>query len=261
MIVDGKHIAEDVLGALAAAGGLAGAKLGLVMAGGNAATESFVRIKERAAARLGVEVVREVLPEGAATADAVAAVRKLSEICGGVIVQLPLPETIDTEAVLSAIPKEKDLDAVNPTVADEERLAMAPVAGAIAEILSRAQVEVSGKKAAVVGAGRLVGRPAAHLLQKFGAEVSILRDGESLSPLAEADIIVSGAGKPGLIKPEHIKEGTALIDAGTSESEGKLAGDADPSCADKCAVFTPVPGGVGPVAVAMIFKNLAALIS
>ena len=77
-----------------------------------------------------------------------------------------------------------------------------------------------------------------------------------MSDLHTADIIISGAGHPGMIRPEMIKDGVVLIDAGTSESGGKVVGDADPSCADKASVFTPVPGGVGPIAVAMIFKNL-----
>ena len=83
----------------------------------------------------------------------------------------------------------------------------------------------------------------------------------SIEDLKNADIVVSGAGNPGFIKPEHLKQGVALIDAGTSELNKKLAGDADPSCANVASVFTPVPGGVGPVAVAMIFKNLIDLLA
>lgn len=81
----------------------------------------------------------------------------------------------------------------------------------------------------------------------------------SLAALKDADIVILGAGEPGLVKPEMLKEGVVLIDAGTSEAGGKLAGDADPACAAVASVFTPVPGGVGPIAVAMIFKNLAQL--
>lgn len=120
-------------------------------------------------------------------------------------------------------------------------------------------VPTRGKKATVVGSGRLVGAPAARLLRELGAEVQVLEKGDSLDVLKDADIIVLGAGEPGLVKPEHLKEGVVLIDAGTSESNGKVAGDADPACAEKAALFTPVPGGVGPIAVAMIFKNLFAL--
>ncbi|HVM73442.1 MAG TPA: bifunctional 5,10-methylene-tetrahydrofolate dehydrogenase/5,10-methylene-tetrahydrofolate cyclohydrolase, partial [Candidatus Paceibacterota bacterium] len=99
--------------------------------------------------------------------------------------------------------------------------------------------------------------PAAELLKSLGAQVSIVtRQSGSLEQLHDADIIVLGAGDPGFVKPEMIKKGVILIDAGTSESAGKVVGDADPTCAEKCSVFTPVPGGVGPIAVAMIFRNL-----
>jgi methylenetetrahydrofolate dehydrogenase (NADP+)/methenyltetrahydrofolate cyclohydrolase len=98
------------------------------------------------------------------------------------------------------------------------------------------------------------------MLRDEGADVQVLTRGDSLDPLGDADIIVSGAGEPGMIRPDMIRDGVVLIDAGTSEQGGKVRGDADPLCADKCALYTPVPGGVGPVAVAMIFENLFELV-
>jgi methylenetetrahydrofolate dehydrogenase (NADP+)/methenyltetrahydrofolate cyclohydrolase len=134
------------------------------------------------------------------------------------------------------------------------------VAEAISEILVRVNFSAAGKKAVVVGAGRLVGAPAIELLKDIGAHVSVITHTEgSLDELKDADIVVLGAGEPGLVKPEMLKEGVVLIDAGTSESAGKLAGDASPECAEVASVFTPVPGGIGPIAVAMIFKNLFTL--
>ena len=128
-------------------------------------------------------------------------------------------------------------------------------------MLKRTAGEIAGKGAVVVGAGRLVGAPSAWLLKSLGANVSMFTlERGSIEDLKTADIVVSGAGNPGFIKPEHLKEGVALIDAGTSELNKKIQGDADPACAEKASVFTPVPGGVGPVAVAMIFKNLFDLV-
>ena len=99
------------------------------------------------------------------------------------------------------------------------------------------------------------------LLRALGAEVSVVtKESGDLSLLTDADIVISGAGVPGLIRPEHLKEGVVLIDAGTSESGGAIVGDADPACAEVASVFTPVPGGVGPVAVACLFRNVAALL-
>jgi methylenetetrahydrofolate dehydrogenase (NADP+) / methenyltetrahydrofolate cyclohydrolase len=232
MIIDGRDIADQILS------GLHGSlTLGVVM-GTDAASDSFVRMKEKTAQRVGVTLKRYA-PE------------QIEETlrCDGILVQLPLP---NSEEFIKKIPPEKDVDALG-----EHPLVHSPVAGAIKEVLERANVEVKNKKAVVVGAGKLVGMPAAKLLEELGANVSIITSTEgSLTELLDADIVVLGAGEPGFIKPAMLKEGVVLIDAGTSESKGKLAGDADPACAEVASVFTPVPGGIGPIAVAMIFKNL-----
>ena len=135
-----------------------------------------------------------------------------------------------------------------------------PVAAAMLEILVAHGVSPKGKRAIVIGSGHLVGKPCAELLSHEGADVAIVsfRAGD-FSALSNADIVVSGVGSPHFIKPEMLKNGAVLIDAGTSESGGAVAGDADPSCAQRCSVFTPVPGGVGPVAVAKLFENAVML--
>lgn len=243
MIIDGKAIAEEVLLALEKERGMFGAlRLGIVTNEGDAATDSFVRIKSRIAERLNIELVRFA---PAYITDALK--------CDGVIVQLPMP---GSDALLDLLPPDKDVDALGlaPVV-------RAPVAEAVAEVLSRSVVDPLGKVAIVVGAGRLVGLPVMALLKYAGAEVSVLTQTHgSLDSLKNADIVVLGAGEPGLIRPEMLKQGVVLIDAGTSEQGGKLAGDADPACAQVASIFTPVPGGIGPIAVAMIFKNLFTLV-
>ncbi len=259
MIIDGKKIAEDMYQALAKRRALfeRDIKLGILVVSPSPVIESFVRIKTRAAARLNVEMVRVDLPESTGTAAAIEAVKKLAGETDSVIVQLPLPKTLDTNAILAAIPPEKDVDALNPTIPDDTHPVFAPVALAVVEILQRSNVRIEGARTVVVGAGRLVGAPSAVLLKRLGAEVSMftLQQG-SVGDLKDADIIVCGAGNPGFIKAEHIKEGVAIVDAGASESKGIVVGDADPACAEKASIMTPVPGGVGPVAVAMIFRNL-----
>lgn len=235
--------------------------LGIVVASHDPVIESFVRIKSRAAARLNVELRRLDLLNQPTTADALAAIEQLAPKVEGIIVQLPLPESLDTTAILAAIPPYLDVDGINPAVADAERTVLAPVADAIEEILKRSNIEVRGKSCVVVGAGKLVGVPAAYLMRRLGAEVSVVTlESGSLEELKAADIVILGAGNPGFVKPEMIMDGVVLIDAGTSEQGGKVIGDADPACADKASVFTPVPGGVGPIAVSMIFKNLFDLI-
>lgn len=263
MNIDGRTIAESIYLELELRRrGIAGAVgLGIVVASHDPVIESFVRIKSRAAARLNVELRRLDLLNQPTTADALAAIEQLGSKVDGIIVQLPLPDALDTEAVLSNIPPFLDVDGVNPTVADAARSVIAPVTGAIEDILTRSHIEVRGKKCVVVGAGKLVGGPAAYLMRRLGAEVSIVTlESGSLEELKTADIVILGAGNPGFVTPDMIKEGVILIDAGTSEQGGKVRGDAGPACAEKAALFTPVPGGVGPIAVAMIFKNLFDLI-
>jgi methylenetetrahydrofolate dehydrogenase (NADP+)/methenyltetrahydrofolate cyclohydrolase len=219
--------------------------------------EQFVRVKSRAAARLDIEIVRKDMPENATTNEALTILRDLAYETDATIVQLPLDDRFDTDAILGHIPAERDADAMNPRVGAWHHLVNAPVARAVAEILRRSHVGIDGAHTVVVGNGRLVGAPCAAHLASLGARVTtITLENGSLNALATADIIVLGAGSPGLVTPAMIKEGCAIIDAGTSEQGGSIKGDADPACAEKAAVFTPVPGGVGPVAVAMLFRNV-----
>ncbi len=259
MIIDGRAIADDMYKALGErrARFQSHVKLGIIVVGANPVIESFVRIKTRAAARLNIEMVRVDLPAESATEFVVHEVKRLADMTDSIIVQLPVPKTVDTNTVLAAIPPEKDVDALNPTIPEDKHPVFAPVALAVVEMLQRAHVVIERARTVVVGAGRLVGAPSAVLLKRLGANVSMftLQKG-SIEDLKDADIIVCGAGNPGFIKPEHIKLGVAIIDAGASESKGRVVGDADPTCATKASAFTPVPGGVGPVAVAMIFQNL-----
>ena len=236
MIIDGKKIAEEILGELKGS-----YKLGVIMNLSSPASDSFVKMKERAAVRAGMQIVRYG-PEDIDKA----------LLCDGVLVQLPIA---NAEELIAAIPPQKDVDALGP-----HALVQSPIAEAISEIFIRAGVAAKGKKAVVVGKGRLVGAPAAELLRSLGAQVVVITKPEgSLEELQDADIVVLGAGKPGIIGPDMVKEGVVLIDAGTSEAGGKLMGDAEPGLRHVASVFTPVPGGVGPIAVAMIFKNLAVL--
>lgn len=259
MLIDGRAMADDAIEALRAQyEGVGPLSLGIVMNEGDKATESFVKIKSRVAERLGVSLVRCELPPDATTEMAIAMVLELVGKTQGVIVQLPLPNGIAADSVLAAIPASHDVDGIRP---EPPRASVRPpVAEAIAEIFYRQGVVAARKKAVVVGAGRLVGAPAAELLRDLDAEVTVVTHMRgSLSELKDADIVVLGAGDSGLVKPEMLKEGVVLIDAGTSEQGGRLAGDADPACARVASLFTPVPGGIGPIAVAMIFKNLFVL--
>lgn len=267
MIVDGRAIAADILAATKEEV----AKLPhapvvrAVVVTPSPATESYLKVKSARAEDAGMTMETVRVPDDASTEEVIAAV--VAPGADAVIVQLPLPEHVDLDAILASIPFGKDADVLSPEAyaafeQEKDRALMPPVACAIAEICMRSDVEVAGAKALVVGNGRLVGQPVWHWLQQQGASALIVtRATQETLPalLPNMDIVVSGAGSPNLIQPEHLKEGVVLIDAGTSESNGAIVGDADPRCAEKAAVFTPVPGGVGPVAVACLFRNAAIL--
>lgn len=254
MVVDGKQIAAEILARTEVrARKLARRpKVVALVASETPATKSYLKIKAARANEAGCDFEVRSYPSDYSDADAV-------------IIQLPLPEGVDTQVACNAIPLEKDADVLSRVArakfeSGEVSALLPPVVGAVKVVLERGEVGVRGKKAVVVGAGFLVGAPVATWLTQQGAEVTTLtRDADLEATLRDAEIIVSGAGSPHLIKPEMLKEGVVLVDAATSESSGRIVGDADPSCASKCALFTPVPGGVGPVAVACLFENVVTL--
>ena len=246
MIVDGKMLAELRIQELSKERSAYGAlSLSIVVMQEDAVTSSFLKIKRRVAERLHVTV--DYVP-------------KLEDARGdGVIVQLPLPTGVSVDAVRNAIPLMKDVDGLSDAAFDafsRGEFPPPPVARAIAFVLTHHQVPVRGRQVAVLGQGRLVGRPAAELMRQMGAEVTVLERGASLEALHTADIVILGAGAPGLVKPEMVKDGVVILDAGTSEAAGKVVGDADSECVHKASLMTPVPGGIGPIAVAEIFANL-----
>jgi methylenetetrahydrofolate dehydrogenase (NADP+)/methenyltetrahydrofolate cyclohydrolase len=243
-------------------------KLAIVYVGKDPIIEGFLRIKRRTGEDVGVETVLHHFPHTVSQKTLIAEIQKIAtdKNFDGMIVQLPLPEGFDTEIILDAIPTEKDVDVLSKKdieLFDAGKLSiLPPVVGAIMEILKQNEISVSGKNAVVLGNGRLVGKPITSWLKQNGATVIVLDkiDGDPTAFLQKADIIVSGTGVAGIIKPEMIQQGVMLFDAGASEEAGEtksgIKGDADNACSDKCAIFTPVPGGIGPITVAMLFKNL-----
>lgn len=267
MIVDGRALAADILAATKSEveSLLHAPVVRAVVVSPSLATESYLKVKSARARDAGMlmDVVR--VTDDATTEDVIAAVTAPG--ADSVIVQLPLPERLDMDLILASIPEEKDADVLSSAAyyafeQGTEGALIPPVAAAVAEICIREGVAVRGMKALVIGNGRLVGQPVWQWLKREGADVLVVtKESQETLPvlLPNMDIVVSGAGSPALIAPEHLKQGVVLIDAGTSESNGAIVGDADPRCAEIASVFTPVPGGVGPVAVACLFRNAAIL--
>jgi methylenetetrahydrofolate dehydrogenase (NADP+)/methenyltetrahydrofolate cyclohydrolase len=266
MIINGKQIAQDIKETLKfQIGNLSKVpQLDIVYAGQDPAIESFMKMKVRFGEEIGVKTIIHRFPSTVAQETLIQEIKKIAadENSTGMIVQLPLPQGIDVDEVVNTIPPEKDADVLsakaNELYMSGQSLKAPPVAGAVLEVFERSGVAILGRKAVVIGKGRLVGKPVAECLRKAGAEVTVLDSKtEDITPyLLNADIVVSGVGKAHMIKPEMLKKNTMLIDAGSAEESGKIVGDADPRCAEKCFAFTPVPGGIGPMTVAILFWNL-----
>lgn len=242
-------------------------RLDIFVVGDDPVTASFVSTKRRYAKDLGIEFVEHTLDESATTEDVISAIVAAQKNAGGIVVQLPLPGHIDSEKVLSTIDTDKDVDVLNEQTykrfLEESTNVVPPVAGAVLEILKAHSVNLEGTNVAIVGRGKLVGAPTKDLLTKEGANVNVLDsktpDSVFRTTLKEADIVVSGAGVPDLITPELLKEGSVVIDAGTSSTEGAVRGDVATGCAEVARIISKTPGGVGPVTVAVLFRNLMSL--
>lgn len=270
MIVDGKKLAEQVkvdltqkIDQFIGRGITPG--LGIILVGDNPMSIKYAGFKKAMgeSIKARVEVVR--LPadsDFASVADTIKKFNQSNDI-HGMIVQLPLPAPLDgrREEILNLIDPAKDVDALTKVAK-----VLSPVVAAVKYILDQAGLiaGLAGKQAVVIGRGQLVGRPAAVWLESLGVKVAMISsktpEAERLELLRAADLVVAGAGVPNLIKSNDIKEGVILIDGSTSDVSGKVVGDIDPACADKALLYTPVPGGVGPLTVVMLFSNLLELV-
>lgn len=241
----------------------------VISVGDDPVVQKFVNIKRKFAEHIGVVFFEKKFPADVSSTLLEKTIQDLNvdSSVTGIIVQLPLPLHLDTTKALDLIVSSKDVDVLssyaNQLFSEGTSDVLPPVVGAIAEICCRYDVEIQGRKVAILGSGRLVGAPAEVWFRAEGGEVRVFDKTSDVDAmhvfLHEADIVVSGMGQAGYLKPEMLKEGMVLIDAGTSESRGVIVGDADPRCEDVARLLTPVPGGVGPLTVAMIFRNLITL--
>lgn len=267
-ILDGKKVAEKILKDLKKTAGAKKFKLAVVQVGQNPVSETYIRKKQDAARGVGVDVRLYRFPQSISQAKLKQEIRKIGrdQKVSGMIVQLPLPKDMAVQEVLDAIPAEKDVDMLSSESFGRFALGISPVlpptVGAISALLKEANGSVRGKNVVVVGGGRLVGLPVVVWLVREKATVSVANEHtKQMGRLtAQADILISGVGKPKLITARMVKKGAVVIDAGTSVEGGRTKGDVDfPSVAKKAGYITPVPGGVGPLTVACLLRNLAAL--
>ena len=232
-------------------------RLSAVTCAPNFETQKYLQMKKRRAALAGITLNVVELPEEATTEQAIACVEAVAKDSEGVVVQLPLPAQIDREAVLAAVPVKKDPDGFQYGKVDGACLP--PVVGAIDEMSRKYNIQWEGKCVVVLGDGRLVGKPALVYALGRCADAPIVTRENSAELLPDADILISGIGQPHYITPDMLKEGVVVFDAGTSEEGGELVGDVHPDVADKAALFTPVPGGIGPMTIACLLRNVVIL--
>ena len=269
VIIDGKAVAAEIREQVKAEAEALKAKgvvpcIAVALVGDDPASHTYVRNKVRTAEELGMRSIHRILPESTSQAELLALVAEWNadpEV-HGILVQLPLPKQIEARAVIEAIAPAKDVDGFHPfnvgtLLTGGDALPPCTPAGVI-ELIKRAGVDLAGKEVVVVGRSNIVGKPVAMLLLAENATVTIChsRTHDLAAVCRRADVLVAAVGRARIITADHVKEGAVVIDVGTNRVDGKLVGDVDfASVSQKAAALTPVPGGVGPMTIAMLLKN------
>ena len=269
-LIDGKAVSAKVKAQVRAEAEELRAKgisvgLAVVIAGDNPASRVYVNNKKKACSEVGFESFEYALPEETTEAELLALVEKLNadDKVNGILVQLPLPKHINETAVINTIRPEKDVDAFHPEnvghimIGDYAFLPCTPAG--VMELIADTGVDVCGKNCVVIGRSNIVGKPMGMLLLHKNGTVTITHSRtKNLAEIcSQADILVAAVGKAKFVTPDMVKEGAVVIDVGMNRNEeGKLCGDVDfDACKEKAGWITPVPGGVGPMTIAMLMKN------
>ena len=271
-IIDGKKIAQKIIDELKKQP-KPEKIFAAVLVGDNPQSKSFLKQKEKVAKELGIDFRMYEFPAKLKNDDLRKEVGKIALLkrVGGVIIQLPLPEHINRHYILNVILREKDVDVLGERALgafyNNRNIILPPAVGVVDEIVSSMKYQVSSAKVAVVGRGFLVGKPIAIWLTDKVKELGVFGRESDLTPpaggLKNYDLIISGVGQAGLIKPEMLKDGAGVIDFGYSINEnGKISGDLDANLIQNSKFkiqnsswYTPTPGGTGPILVAKIFEN------
>ena len=239
--------------------------LAVVLVGEDKASQTYVRAKEKACNEYGIKSVAHRLSENTTRNELLALINvlNLDDSIHGILVQLPLPKHIDTNVVLAAIDPRKDVDGfhavnVGKLVSGLEGFVPCTPLG-VMEILKEYGIDVAGLNAVVIGRSNIVGKPMANLLLNASATVTVTHSKtKNLKEICKnADLIVAAIGKPFFLKADMVKDGAVVVDVGINRlDDGRLVGDVDfDEVAPKCSYITPVPGGVGPMTIAMLLNN------
>ena len=263
--IDGKVVAEKVRAEVARDVEAYGAPvcLATILVGDDPASHVYVGWKHRAATEAGIETRDHRLPEEISESDVLELLEELNadDVVDGILVQLPLPGHIDEGRVIRAIDPEKDVDGLHPLNSGRlffgEPLHVPATPLGIMVMLREYGVELEGKEAVVIGRSELAGKPMAMLLLAENATVTIChsRTADLAAHTRRADVLVAAVGRPGIVKRDMVKPGAAVVDIGITRTENGLLGDVDPAVAEVAGYLTPVPGGVGPMTIAMLLRN------
>lgn len=238
--------------------------LAVIIVGSDPASEVYVRNKHKAAMEVGMKSEIIALPQDVSERDLLCEIQKLNEDrrISGILVQLPLPAHLDEQKVILSIAKEKDVDAFHPANVGRIMLGnpcfLPCTPAGVMELLHHYNIGIDGKHCVIVGRSNIVGKPQAMLMLRENATVTICHSHtQNLAAITKtADILIVAIGKPHAIGAEMVKPGAVVVDVGINRVDGKLCGDVDFDSVEKIAGYiTPVPGGVGPMTIAMLLKN------
>jgi methylenetetrahydrofolate dehydrogenase (NADP+)/methenyltetrahydrofolate cyclohydrolase len=240
-------------------------RLGLatVQVGEDPASTIYLRRKHEAAQEAGIEAFDHKVSADISEEELLELVGELNDHADvdGVLVQLPLPEHLDEARIIRAVDPVKDVDGFHPFNAGQLYLGRPTLVPAtplgIMALLAEHRIRLEGARAVVVGRSDIVGKPIAHLLLQANATVTVChsRTTELSRHTLDADVLVAAAGVPGIIDPDMVKQGAAVVDVGQNRTDAGIVGDVDPGAAVEAAYITPVPGGVGPMTIAMLLRN------
>lgn len=271
-IIDGKIISQQVKDEVKAATQKLKEEKGIevclavILVGSDPASMVYVRNKKKACEYVGFKSLSYELPEETTQEELLSLIDKLNkdDSVHGILVQMPVPRHIDEKTVINAISPEKDVDGFHPMnvgalCIGEEGFVSCTPAGII-QLLKRSDIEINGKECVIVGRSNIVGKPMSLLMLRENATVTIAhsKTGDLKEVCRRADILIAAVGKAKMITEDFVKDGAVVIDVGINRNSetGKLCGDVDfENVVPKCSAITPVPGGVGPMTIAMLMNN------
>ncbi len=239
--------------------------LAVILVGDDPASHAYVKMKAKACERVGFYSITHSMPDTISQDEIIATIEMINANprIDGILVQLPLPSHIDTEKILEIIDPKKDVDGFHPynvgrLVTNLDSFVPCTPLG-VMRMFEKYEIELKGKDVCVVGASNIVGKPMASLLLNSDATVTLthIHTKDLKAQTERADIVIVGVGRPNLITEDMVKDGAVVIDIGINRLEsGKLVGDVDfDAVKDKCSFITPVPGGAGPMTIAMLLEN------